>query len=545
MENHSKSKLTILTDILMLIILFFTFMCSIIANKYTLLLKLSFLETFQNQYTNPITKIDISRWRCKSNYNYLFDFSYPGNLYGCYDYNTSELLLNITNKEECVGSKRAFIEGIDNTPMSAWRSKVICVKREDYTNISYITRQKDNCPEGYKFCGFYNVFNDNFCVINDYKCPIFYFDIKRNNETKIDYANYLQLSDKYELVYSYNTSNQYINSSYVKVDFRIGEDFPCITKNRFSYKYQLFPFLNNKEKFGCFENKTVDHSKIINNADKTSDDGNKISDNFNKTTEIIYEIYENDIIYNKKDNKNIEYENYLDKRYEVIDSSYKRFDFNEANDLKFLNDLPTIDDWKNNSTATLKLYSRPYISPNFTCLGDNYKKFFEMKEHLDKLKKLNFTLICLLLGNLFSLCFFITILTLMKITSINQNLMMSILKNIHSCLFCFFIYWYIQSIYEKDQEFKMNYFYFLNIQCFDKTTEFAIENVNGFKEILNIRRINLNVIIYSGLPYCICLFIQILNLAYKTSIRIRNRGRNSVMGVIIENIDNLNSGLNK
>lgn len=520
---RKKSKITVYTDLIMLIILFFTFLCAIISHKYTLLSKFIFLKVFDNYYTFPITNIEGSRWRCKSNFTYLFEYNYTGHKYGCFDNNTKILLTNIT-QEDCTSSypKGVYIEGIDKTPMNAWKSKVICFKRENYKDKYKIVKQTENCPESYKFCGFSNNFNDRYCVKNEYKCPIFYFNITSTNDPdkkNEELFSYVDLDEKYSLIYSNNHENPYVNNSFIKVDFQIGEDYPCINKNLLTYKNKLFPFLNDKERYGCYKNNSMVNRK----------DPPKHIDREN---------------YNKTLNFGIEYEQYLDKRFTEIDK-VKVFRFNIENDLKYLNDLPQIDTWKVNKTINYNLYSRPYVSPNFTCLNSNITRYTDLDNFYNDVKIYNYILICLLLGNFIFLCFFISILSLMKITSRNQSLLLSFLKNIQNGGFFYFSVLYIFKINEKNDYFNESFTFLSDEHCLDETSRFGFTQIFEIEKYLEYRKHNIDVIFYSGIPYFICMILQVFKFFNKIYLRIRNKERNIQAKNIFQKIDNLTEKLNQ
>lgn len=499
-----KSKVTVFTDIIMLIMLFFTFLCSIISDKYTIMSKYIFLNIFANYETNPIVEIDISRWRCKSDFNPLFNYSYPGHYSACYNNSTGKFYTDVP-KEECKKTREIFyIEGIDETPMNAWRSKVICVRRESYFNKSLIMPSNQECPEEFKFCGKLNKFNDKYCVKERYRCPIFYLEIRLNNEyNKSDNTiQYKELDKNRILLYSNNSTEKlYQEGNYIKNDFQVGVNFPCIKKTRISTfdDGNVFPLIleQSSKKIGC--------------KPKEDEEGTHIhkDDNDIHKTNITIEDDE---------------EYYYDKRYEKIDS-YTISDFNIDNDLKYLNDIPNLKNWKQTSDKEIILYSRPYTFPNFTCA--NITHITDIQSSYTEIKVKHYIVIVLILSNLIILCLFISILSLMKITSRNQNLFLSVIKIIQSLIFMYFIAIYILSIRQKDKEFKKLYsFLFNNENCIDNVSKNALENIYHFHEALNFRELMIELIYYTGFPYFSCIIIQFLKFLHKVYLRIRNKNRN-------------------
>jgi len=477
--------------------------------------KYIFLNIFGRLETNPIVEIDISRWRCKSDFSPLFDYKYPGHYSGCYN-NSTGYFNKDTNKEECRKIINSFyIQGMDETPMNAWRSKVICVRRESYSYKSVFAAANEECPKGYKFCGRLNQFNDKFCVIKKNKCPIFYLDIKlidKINKTD-DTIQFKQLDTNMVLVYS-NNSTELLNEegNFIKNDFQVAVNFPCIKKNQISTfdDGNIFPLIleQNKKKIGC---KPQDNHNYHDNHNENDVENNR-NINLNRV--------EDKNKYILKDDK----EYYFDKRYIKIDS-YKISEFNSNNDMNYLNDIPNLKNWKQIKDKEIILYSRPYTYPNFTCADVSH--ISEINNSYVEIKLMHYVVIVLLLSNLIVLCLFISILSLMKITSRNQNLFLSILKIIQSFIFLYFIADNILSIREKDEDFKTFYsFLFQNENCIDIVSKNGLEKIYHFQDGLVFREYIIELIYYAGFPYLSCIIIQLIKFLHKLYLRIRNKDRN-------------------
>jgi len=523
-----KSKVTVFSDILMLIMLFFTFLCSIIADKYTIMSKSIFLNIFSDYKAYPIVEIDISRWRCKSDFNPIFNYYYPGHHSACYNNITGVADYSIA-KEECKINQSVFyIQGIDESPMYAWRSKVICIRRENYTNKSLEIPSYMDCPENYRFCGKLNTYGDKFCVKLKYRCPIYYLEIKLKNQfnKSDDTIQFKELDKNSVLLFSNNSTEKlYEPGNYIKSEFQVGVNYPCIKKNRISSDGNVFPLVleDNAEIIGCKSSdyKENDHKHSENNGNKKhmrmlsglkSDKTNKNIKNNN-----------NNIVKDEDEDEDEDY--YYDKRYIKIDS-YSIADFNNHNDLKYLNEIPNLKNWTQDNTKKINLYSRPYSYPNFTCA--NITHFSNIEESYREIKVKHYIINVILLSNLITLCLFISILSLMKISSRNENLCLSIVKIIQSLVFMYFIARYIFSIRKEDVAFKYLYsFLFVNENCIDPVSKNALEKIYHFKEALAFREQMIDNIYYTGYPYFFCIVIQFLKFVHKVYLRIRNKDRNN------------------
>jgi len=514
-----KSKVTVLTDILMLIMLFFAFLCSIIADKYTIMSKYIFLNIFGNEIESPIVEIDISRWRCKSDFEPLFNYEYPGHYSGCYNNITGDFN-NFIKKEQCIKYNSTFyIDGVTESPMNAWRSKVICIRREDYSKITQYVLKDNDCPNGYKFCGFLNQFKDKYCVLEKFRCPIYYLEIKPKTYLNLtdDTIQFKVLDGKNLLLYSNNSTEKlYEEGSYIKNDFKVGVNYPCIKKNRISTNGNNFPLIKeqNKENLGCVPK-------------ENNDDHHETKEGDEKHLRIL----ENNNIYKNltlKNNTIKKFKNdddfYFDKRYTVIDS-YLLSDFNTDNDLKYLNEIPNLKNWTRNKDELMYLYSKPYTYPNFTCA--NLNKFINLEEMYKNIKLQHYIVNVILLCNLICFCLFISLLSLMKITSRNQNLGLSLIKIIISSIFLFYIAKYIFSIRSSDQEYKILYIKLFDLNdCIDPVSKNALDKIYHFKDALIFRQQMIEIIFYTGYPYFTCIIIQFLKFLHKVYLRIRNKDRN-------------------
>lgn len=532
-----KSKVTIFTDLAMVIMLFFCFLCGIISDKYTIMSRMIFLNVFSNFESGPIVEIDISRWRCKSGFSPLFNYSYPGHDSACYDNSTGIFALG-TSKEECLLSKTSnnkliYIEETQPTEMIAWRSKVVCVKRDyAHLNKSVMISSERECPENYKYCGNVNNFNDKYCILAKYQCPIFYLDILP--KTKVNKSDtsiqYVSLDNSFMLVYSNNSTEKLQEGIKIKIDFKVGFDYPCIKRTRIPYQdpHSFIPMLKKEAKslLGCKPPSEDANEHQIMNMRIYEYNNNNYKDLNRSLIEPNYVPLKNAIVGNTSNQAGEEVDEsiYSDKRYSLMDS-YFISEFNNDNDLKYLNDIPNLKDWVNNKRILLNLYSRPFVTFNLTCL--NMTDFSIMKSTYTDIKVMHYIINILLLVNLISLCLHISILSLMKITSRNQNLILSIIKIIQSLIFMYFIAKQIFKLRDKDDKLQQYYkAQYLNESCLDQVTRNGFDKIYHFKDGLSFRESMIELIYYTGFPYLACIVIQFLKFLHKVYLRLRNKKRN-------------------
>jgi hypothetical protein len=484
-----QSKLSTILDISTLILLYFIFLCAIIADKYTIMSNYIFENTFSNFDIDPIVDIEISRWRCQDGFYPLFNFSYPGYDSACYNKTSKDYTPN-SNKHFCKKDEN-FLNKVDKTPMIGWREKVICIKRESFKNDSYISPSNDTCKEDYKFCGYADSFKDKFCVKNERDCPIFFFEINKTNIYKNDNNISSHSLDKFNsLFYSNNSTEILEKGPTIKIDFSIASEFPCIIKERISPIGKLFPLMlkESLKYYGC---RSPENFK------------NKFSNKLNNSDSDLY----------------------FDTRYESIDS-YELLSFNNDNDMEILNSLPDLGDYTLDKNIKIKLYSRPYIYPNFKCQV-NSLDFFDIVKIYKEVKLDNFLLNIYILGNLVILCIFISIISLMKITSKSQNLILSLFKILSCFLLCYLICNQAFSIKDKDDKLNSLYFSLSENNCLDEVTKTTLKNIFYTIETFNFKSKLIDIIYYSLFFYLGFILIQFLKFCHKLYLRYLKK-RNSV-----------------
>jgi len=518
-----ESKLSTISDVIILIILYFIFLCAIIADKYTIMGNYIFENTFSNFNIDPIVDIDISRWRCRDGYNPLFNHSYPGHYSACYDPITKDYRLE-KNENECKENEN-FLEKVDITPMNGWKEKVICIKRESFKNNSYISPRGIDCKDGYKYCGYADSFEDKYCVEKERDCPIFFFEINKKdtyNSTEKEIKSHV-LNDEYSLFYSNNSTKILNKGVFMKIDFSVASKYPCIRADRISPFGEEYPLMleESKKKYGC---KPSDAEKWQKTVEEYYDG------NYNNPDILLYS--------QRKKKSNINETKFFDFRYKPIDF-YDLNNFDNDNDMEFLNELPIIKNFTPNTNITIKLYSRSYIYPNITCLKNSTEKFFEIENMYKDLKFDNFLLNIYILGNLLILCIFISVISLMKITSKTQNLILSLLKIITCLILLILISKQVSLIQKGDYNMRDIYTNINQDYCLDEVTKTTLKNVFYVTETFFFKQRLMKTIYYTIFVYLAFIIIQFLKFWHKVYLRFNEQKRGNttkdVIDFVIEN----------
>ena len=479
-----NSKLTTITDALLLFLAFIIFIDSVLDMKDTVLLKQKLMNRiFQNTGLPPIEKISVSRNFCDKDNDYFsfFNYTFPGVLGGSfnkltYKFSDSRCVVGDQNFRYCVNIPR-----IKPQYMSVWEDKVMCLKRYDQESFDKyrIISKNEMCPIGYRKCGFYNQYEDIICMSQELPCPINSIEFKTKSKINpLDTTyDYFKLDNDNYLVVSNN-----ITENILPIDFIVAEYYPCLEVERISYnpKYPIYPRMNNLNLFNC--------QKDLNSTYSNSTD----------------------------------YDEIFDKRYQKLYSLPKKNFFFDNDLFKKYSALPDIKNWKNDMNyANYTISMRSYISVNLTCSSlDDFNNF---KSSLEKLKIMKFTQMVLALLNVFLLCFFISLLSLVKIIKRWLHTILTLIKIIFSAFYL--IYNIILSYQNFDITLSLNH-YLTEVlpYCVDK---YVNSGMIIYDVLHNIRDVNLvnRLIYFFSIFYGCILAMQLLRVMYKVYVRIKNRKR--------------------
>jgi hypothetical protein len=470
---------TIITDILIIVVSFSMIVLSIISMKYLVNSRKKLRKIFPNTLNSPIADIKISRWRCPSDYSPIFNFTYPGTLKrGCYC-----PTLNLTIEDTICDSdfQKNFCynwEKIPQTQVSVWRNITICYKRMEpnfFFDTSYVVNKNSDCPNTHKLCGIYDIYENKLCIHKNYTlgCPINNLKILPSDNASPLNARYekYKLSGGYTLYYSRNSYD-----TLMPVNFKVGENYPCIIEGRISNFTVYPPYTNWTDlSFGC--------------------------DPLN----------EDNYIYN---------ESFIDKRYLKIDTIYSE-DFYQSNDLS----IPMkFDNYSKNSSMVYNLYMRPFHALGVNCGNfNNTKQFYFIIENT---KKNQLHLMIIFLIQIVVITIFISLLSMWNINSKVQNSIISLSKLIFCSVFVAGVFNKVLEVLNNSSSLKNGISKLNSLNCLETTSYYAFNTIYKMEEFLeNLNQSNI-ILYYLNYTYAALVFIQSIFYVKKIYQRIRHRNRN-------------------
>lgn len=506
------NKTNILMDFFSLIFGFMTFICCFFEMKSVIYIKDKVEKYIIGSDFEPIVNITISRSRCETENGFypILNYKFKGIDENCYDVNNHKFL-----NESCTNSDNfKMVNQINERTINIWRERNVCAKKvknntDNYTFYFEYNNNANEIDKGDKtYCGYLNNFrdeirNDSLKIKvyvsgknNESYCPINFINIYNSTENEIDddydnnniTANY-EFSDGYILNYSKNN-----NEGNILTDLIISEDFPCLEKERKSNTTEQFPMLNEIKNFKC-----------------------------NRDLDLYYD-------YDFKKEKFIYT---FDQRFEVIDNVTKYQLFKDNGFDILYNSLPYI----NNSNWTNDLNSSHFglFYRSFYLDKDNNTSFHDYHHSIKKLFKLHYARLCINIGNLLILIFFIVILGLIKFVLAICHTLVFFLKLV--ILFLIFltniiIIGYSKNLMSDDVK------YFINKgNCYDYNNE---DCPFDFLSSKLIKRYNLytmmdsyDIIIKYEIGFWWAFFsfnlIQAFRLIHKIYIRIKNKKRRQIV----------------
>ena len=487
-----KSKVTVITDVFMLIFSFIFVILSVLSHKY--------LTNFR-YYTNillikdayPVKSIEITRFNCRQDYEHFSNELYYGNVGGCY-LPTLKLLFD----KNCTDDSISFIEDrrsiprIAETPLYIWRDTNICIKRYKLDNDSmydYVPNTKE-CPQNYRKCGKIDAFN-NLCMLNDIDCPITDIIFRDINSKDPIPDGYEQLALNDETTILLYTRQPQLDKS-IPIDFRISQNIPCIDSTMVSNITNIFPLQKQQEKYGC---------KVINPSNKTE----------------------------------VEYQ--YDERYDVLDS-YQLRKYYEQNELNDINSFPNLPTWKKDKNAVINLYKRTGVNINYECMDIDSRSSFNRSDRT--LKIVGFKMIIYSLANLFILCIFLSIINIIKVNNKIQNSLLNFFKLSFLALFIVLLFLDMDELNKLGKEMSRVLEVMKLEKCLDEITSsiyFKMMHIDKYLEYWNntVSTITILNYIYIGV-----FIIQFFKFVHKTYLRIRNLRRNKESQNILQQALNIN-----
>lgn len=487
-----NSKVTVITDVLLLILSFIMLVSAIIADKYAVNLKQMYNVMFANRELWPISNLIEAKTKCPTGFSKLYNFTYPGNEAGCYNNLTGSY-----SHSACPMSKTSDqidIPSIKPTPTELWRNVLICAERMDLNQIPHIYMPYNyTCPSGFQNCGMFNINKDILCLHRNYLCPVNYLTVTKNlNETKNLY-DWLELDDSIYLAYG----NDNTTDRFIPVDFQVSQGYPCFRAERISNTTPVYPYQTKGIAYGC------------NPHDPLSLD-----------------------------------QDYLDRRYVKMDEM-SITTFYEYNDLESVLYFPDMKNWKFNKYQNISLFSRTRIMPKLSCDYNDTKRS-KFTEHLEEVKEMHFYLIVTQLGNMIILCTFMSLLSLMKIGSKVQNILISLLKLIFCVAFICANIYITQYNIRKSVKIEQYVFSLLQEKCLDDISTYAYGAVFQVGKFIELWEQVLAWIFWLNIPYGVMVVIQALKFIHKTYHRIRNRRRNDeAKALLLENLKGHKNPLSK
>ena len=312
---------------------------------------------------NFATGYFIEFYKCNSNENRIKFDTWQGTIKGCLKITKDKKEISIPVNGIC-GEGEKVIEKIPPQNIYNFKGLSLCGKtKENYYDLLFsdlVIGESEECPEGFKNCGYIDTIKNKLCLKNVSQCPISYIKIKDVNSPPPENISKLKEigNDKIKLYYSNDPYSDTPEIPYIQASFKIADTEICSLPNLYHSNIDLFVLDALKKNYSsdCLLH---DYSQAITIDYIRYHEINSINQ---------FELYKENGIIDK-----------------IIDNNLTNYGFN-------------IEKYKEN---TLSLYVRTHFGFNKTCLKErnaefNMKELSEIISVSDKMKHWSDTI--------FSLC---------------------------------------------------------------------------------------------------------------------------------------------
>lgn len=210
---------------------------------------LSILPEGQSQCENGKELLIIDKWKgtvkgCDCNYR--SDMSYIQ-----YE---EKMHRKYCEKKKQTEKSCSNIEPVKSIDITKWKNKAFCYPKLDgnYTYYSLLlnsVKEGENCPIGFKACGYLDNLNNIMCIQNDKTCPINFIVVTTNSAPPTQYGSYtyntINLDDGTYMHYTNEATDKHVLSK-----FKLSEGDVCLDLDEYNSN-GIHYILDHYEYFGC------------------------------------------------------------------------------------------------------------------------------------------------------------------------------------------------------------------------------------------------------------------------------------------------------
>ena len=219
------------------------------------ILILSKTISFDSEITNPIsnefldnfqTGYILDFYKCNSNENRIKLGTWQGTVKGCGSEKNGIKKARIPKENKDCKKDEITIEKIPPQNIFVFKGLTICgITKEKYYDLLFndsVIEKNQDCPEGFKNCGYIDTMKNKLCLKKDSQCPISYIKIKDVNSPPPDNITNLKVIEN-ENIKFYYSNDPYEDTPevpYIQNSFKIADSIICSLPNLYYSNLDLF-----------------------------------------------------------------------------------------------------------------------------------------------------------------------------------------------------------------------------------------------------------------------------------------------------------------
>ena len=142
-----------------------------------------FIDNFESGYY-------LNFFKCTSNENQIIFDRWQGTIKGCGFTKNNIKQVRVPKKDENCNEDEVTLEKIPPQPITIFQGLSVCGKtKRKYYELLFsdsVVEENEECPNGYKNCGYIDTVKNKLCLKNDDQCPVSYIKITDINQQPPD-----------------------------------------------------------------------------------------------------------------------------------------------------------------------------------------------------------------------------------------------------------------------------------------------------------------------------------------------------------------------
>ena len=185
-------------------------------------------------------------YKCNSNENRIKFDIWQGTIKGCLKIKDNKTEVSLPQDGVNCEEGETAIEKIPSQKIYNFKGLTLCGETKgNYYDLLFsdsVVGEYEECPDGFKNCGYIDTIKNKLCLKNDSQCPISYIKIRDVNSPPPDNITKLKeiKSEKIKFYYSNDPYSDTSEIPYIQASFKIADTEICALPNLYHSNIDLF-----------------------------------------------------------------------------------------------------------------------------------------------------------------------------------------------------------------------------------------------------------------------------------------------------------------